>query len=144
MEGWGRTHRTPMWWQERTADIDGALKNQNSWTWWAGARVKSTRLNMSAQMLIETRHTFHRPPIIPSGCTHAYTLAAAVRWALLRHIHNHHKYKLAIVAAGGGGGGGGTEIEADWLIWRLNSKCCFYSALKFTDWIWCSPAQILK
>lgn len=38
--------------------------------------------------------------------THTYAALSTV----VRHIHNHHKYKLAIVAAGGGGG---TEIEAD-------------------------------
>lgn len=59
---------------------------------------------MKSPRLIETRHTFvwmH---------AHVHTLAAPEHGALVRHMHNHHKYKLAIVAAGGGGG---TEIEAD-------------------------------
>lgn len=52
--------------------------------WWASTPVKSTCLDMSAQLLIETWHTLHRPPLIRIFwmCTHVhvccrYTLSTA-------------------------------------------------------------------
>lgn len=141
--GWGGTRHTSRWWLERQGERE---REERRWRWreMGHSKIKIATPDEAEEPSLEhvVPGTDWTPAYIAWHVQHMHTFTAPIRFLLVVHKHNHHhKYKLAIVAAGGGR----TEIEADWLIWRLNSKwCCFYSPLKFTDWILCSQARTLK